>query len=418
MSARASLIALSFLALLTTAEVSAATKATLTLTGPGGRTLPVASLEGEERLSRLFRFIVAIPTTDPGAIPFDAFLGQAVTVSLMLPSGSTRHFNGITSRISQGSSDKGTLYRIEVVPELWLLTKTSSSRTFQDLSVPDILRRLLTERGISFQLSLQGTYQPRDFVLQYRETDFEFLSRLMEEEGIFYFFQHGAAGHMLVLADAPQTHPDVPGGATVGFAPDAVIDWTKTQELRTGKHSLRDYHFTVPGDDFDVSAEIPATIPVGTVIHRLQTPLTRSLEVYDWPGEYAQRFDGLSPGTGAAILQEGKRTVAIRSQEEAARAIAIQGKSVVPSLTAGHKFTLAGHFNANGSYVITGVSHSARDPATGNNRSDYDNTFTCIPAALPFRPARTTPRPVVAGPQTAVVTGPPGSESSRTDMDA
>ena len=186
--------------------------------------------------------------------------------------------------------------------------------------------------------------------------------------------------------------------------------WTKTQELRTGKHSLRDYHFTVPGDDFDVSAEIPATVPVGTVIHRLQTPLTRSLEVYDWPGEYAQRFDGLSPGTGAAILQEGKRTVAIRSQEEAARAIAIQGKSVVPSLTAGHKFTLAGHFNANGSYVITGVSHSARDPATGNNRSDYDNTFTCIPAALPFRPARTTPRPVVAGPQTAVVTGPPGSE--------
>ena len=198
MSARASLIALSFLALLTTAEVSAATKATLTLTGPGGRTLPVASLEGEERLSRLFRFIVAIPTTDPGAIPFDAFLGQAVTVSLVLPNGSTRYFNGISSRISQGSSDKSMLYRIEVVPQLWLLTRTSSSRTFQDLSVPDILRRVLTERGISFQLNLQGTYQPRDFVLQYRETDFEFVSRLMEEEGIFYFFQHGAAGHTLV----------------------------------------------------------------------------------------------------------------------------------------------------------------------------------------------------------------------------
>src|SRR6185369_9122394 len=120
----------------------------------------------------------------------------------------------------------------------------------------------------------------------YRETDFEFVSRLMEEEGIFYFFQHGAGGHTLVLADTPQSHPDVLGGATVGFAPDAVSDWTKTQELRTGRYSLRDYHFTVPGDDLEVSAEIPATVPVGTVIHRLQTPLTRSLEVYDWPGEY------------------------------------------------------------------------------------------------------------------------------------
>jgi type VI secretion system secreted protein VgrG len=146
------------------------------------------------------------------------------------------------------------------------------------------------------------------------------------------------------------------------------------------------------------------------VTHRLQTPLTRNLEVYDWPGRYAQRFDGLSPGTGAAILQEGRKSVETRSQEEATQAIAVQGQSVVPMLTAGHKFTLERHADGNGPYVLTGVSHSARVSEQGNDRITYSNTFTCIPAALPFRPARTTPRPVVPGPQTAVVTGPANSE--------
>jgi type VI secretion system secreted protein VgrG len=412
MITRGMLIVVVSLALSTAADVSAQPqRGTLTLTGPGGRTLPVAVLEGEERLSRLFHFTLDIQTSNPSAIPFDAFLGQAVTATLTLPNEPPRYFSGISSRISQGSSDNLTLYRVEIVPQLWLLTKTSGSRAFQDLSVPDIVRRVLVERGIPFQLNLQGTYPPRDFVLQYRETDFDFISRLMEEEGIFYFFHHADGGHTLILADTPQSHPDVPGGPTVRFRPDAVSEWTKTQELRSGKSTLRDYHFTVPGDDFEVSAELPGTVTVGTAIHRLQTPLTRALEVYDWPGEYAQRFDGLAPGTGAAILQEGTRTVRVRSQEEAAQAIVIQGRSAVATLTSGHKFTLVEHVNANGSYVLTGVSHSARVSDRGNNRTTYNNTFFCIPAALPFRPARTTPKPVVAGPQTAVVTGPGGSET-------
>jgi type VI secretion system secreted protein VgrG len=411
MSARETLFALSFLVLLTLAEASAQPqRGTLTLIGPGGRTLPVASLEGEEQLSRLFHFTIDLSTTNSNAVPFDAFLGQPVTVSLALPGVPARHFNGIASRISQGETDGLTRYRVEIVPRFWLLTKASRSRAYQDLSVPEIVRRVLGERGIAFQSNLQGTYPPRDFVLQYRETDFDFLSRLMEEEGMFYFFQHGADGHTLVIADTPQGHPDVPGGPTVRFGSDAVTEWTKTQELRSGKHTLRDYHFTAPGEDFEVSAELPGTVSVGSVVHQLQTPLTRGLEIYDWPGEYAQRFDGLSPGTPAAILQEGSRTVGIRSQEEAAQAIVIQGQSVAASLTAGHKFTLERHVNANGPYVLTKVSHSARVSDQGNRQTSYSNTFTCIPTALPFRPARTTPRPVVAGPQTAVVTGPEGSE--------
>jgi type VI secretion system secreted protein VgrG len=181
MSARETLFALSFLVLLTLAEASAQPqRGTLTLIGPGGRTLPVASLEGEEQLSRLFHFTIDLSTTNSNAVPFDAFLGQPVTVSLALPGVPARHFNGIASRISQGETDGLTRYRVEIVPRFWLLTKASRSRAYQDLSVPEIVRRVLGERGIAFQSNLQGTYPPRDFVLQYRETDFDFLSRLME----------------------------------------------------------------------------------------------------------------------------------------------------------------------------------------------------------------------------------------------
>ena len=96
-------------------------------------------------------------------------------MSLLLPNGPTRYFNGIGSRISQRSSDKLIFYRVEVVPQLWLLTRTAGGRVFQDVSVPDIVRRVLSERGISFQMNLQSTSPPRDFVLQYRETDFDFM---------------------------------------------------------------------------------------------------------------------------------------------------------------------------------------------------------------------------------------------------
>src|SRR5262249_12742891 len=144
-------------------------------------------------------------------IPFDKLLGQKVTVNLLLPGpgNKRRYFSGLCSRVTQGMQDRAfTSYRMEVVPQFWLHTRKAQCRIFQHLSVPEILKKVL--EGLDVDYQIQGTFHPRDYVVQYRETDFNFVSRLMEEEGIFYFFKHTESGHQMVLANTPSSHPDVP----------------------------------------------------------------------------------------------------------------------------------------------------------------------------------------------------------------
>src|SRR5262249_55012999 len=142
-------------------------------------------------------------------VPFDKLLGQGATVDLLLPNGKRRFFNGVVSRASQGLRGQiFTAYRLEIVPQFWLLTRRAQSRIFQHIAVPDILKKVLEGLEVTYQL--QGKYEPRDYCVQYRETDFNFASRLMEEEGIFYFFKHQDGKHTMVVADTPQSHPDLP----------------------------------------------------------------------------------------------------------------------------------------------------------------------------------------------------------------
>jgi type VI secretion system secreted protein VgrG len=238
----------------------------------------------------------------------------------------------------------------------------------------------------------------------------------------------------MVVANTPQSHPDLPGGSTVRYKrltqasveeEDIIYDWGKTQEVTSGKYTLWDHSFELPHKHLEAEKQISDGLQVGKAAHKLQVADNSKLEIYDWPGAYAQRFDGIDKGGGERpaelqkIFQENRRSVGIRMQQEAATALSIQGGSNCRQLVPGYKFTLAAEprdpqlklLNADGGYVLTGVTHSARGD---NYRSDgtgfeYSNTFTCIPVALPFRPQRTTPKPVV-GSQTAVVVGPPGEE--------
>src|SRR5205807_2866765 len=132
-------------------------------------------------------------------VAFDKLLGQQITVQLGLPGKQKRYINGICNRVSQGARDEEfTEYRVDIVPQFWLLTRRAQSRIFQHLSVPDILKKVL--EGLEVTWELQGAFQARDYCVQYRETDFNFASRLMEEEGIYYFFTHGDSGHKMVVA--------------------------------------------------------------------------------------------------------------------------------------------------------------------------------------------------------------------------
>ena len=403
----------------------------------GDDVLLLTGLRGQEGLSRLFRYELTTICERTRQVAIDDLLGKSITVRLDVTVEEPRFINGICSRISHGESDADfTEYRLEIVPKLWLLSRTARSRIFQppESTVPQIVKKVL--QGIEIEDNIQGTFHPRDYCVQYRETDLNFISRVMEEEGIFYFFKHEDGQHKMVLANTPSAHADMPVNKDLVFQknfsgptqedPGRIIEWTKHQELRSGKVTLWDYCFEKPDSHLDASRDIQQTVAVGQVTHKLTAGPNNSLELYDFPGAYAQRFDGVDKGGGEKpadiekIFEDNARTAGIRMQQEAAQAILIEGRGTCRQLVAGHKFTLstlpggetASYLKADGSYVLTEVAHAA---SQSDYRSDavvfrYENSFTCIPDGLPYRPPRETAKPVVEGTQTAVVVGPAGEE--------
>ena len=404
----------------------------LAVTTPlGDDVLLLESFTGVEAISTPFRFLLELLAETTTPIAFDGLLGKLVTIKLTLPDGSTRPLNGVVVELSQGPKVESATgvwfirYRAEVVPQFWLLSRTFQSRTFQQLAIPAILQQVLT--GVELSNQIQGDFATRDYCVQYRESDLDFASRLMEEEGIYYYFTHTDGGHKMVLANTPQGHVDVPGATTAiydivagGMKPDErVFGWEKTQALRSGKATLRDQCFELPGQNLEASQPTLESVTAGTVAHKLKVGGNDAFEIYDYPGGYAQRFDGVAPGGGdraadvSKIFTDNARTVAIRMQQEALPGLVITGTSGCRQFQAGCKFTLDRHFDANGAYVLTRVEHEASiggGYVMGSGDFTYSNAFRCIPAALPFRPARVTPRPRVVGPQTAVVVGPQGQE--------
>ncbi len=395
----------------------------------GEDVLLLERFSGSEALSGLFSFRLDLLAQRPAAIPFSELLGQPVTVAVARPGG-TRHFHGIVSRLTQGgvvrAAEEFVRFQAEVVPKLWLLTRTRHSRTFQHVNVPAILEQVLDGLDVSWQL--QGSYGPRDYCVQYRESDFDFASRLMEDEGIYYYFKHADGAHTMVVADRPQSHADVPGPTSLVFEEvlggtreeDRVLAWEKSQEVRAGRQVLRDHCFEMPGDNLEATRFASGFVAVGTVNHQLGAGRNDRLEVYDYPGGYAGRYDGLDPGGGVNVYglslvhSDGDRTVAIRAQQEAALGLVVRGESNCRHLSAGHRFSLTRHFNADDAYVLTQVEHEASIEGAYTHGADatlrYHNRFHCIPVAVPFRPARVTPKARVEGVQTAVVVGLPGEE--------
>jgi type VI secretion system secreted protein VgrG len=397
------------------------------LTTPlGPDALFLTGFTGREGISQLFRFQLDLLASNGKQIPFEKLLGQMVNVQLDM-GGKDRFFNGIVSRFSQGSRDEEFIaYRAEVVPSLWLLTRRVQSRIFQHQSVPDILKKVL--KGLDVVFELQGKFHPRNYCVQYRESDFAFASRLMEEEGIYYYFEFHARGHKLIVANTAQSHRPVPEPSTLifddiegGTRPEARIsEWEKSQEVRSGKVSLWDHCFELPDSKLEIERLPLDKVAVGQVTHALKLPDGDALEVYDYPGGYARYHDGIDqhgaerPADLNNLFKENQKAATLRMEQETVAGLQIRGAGNCRQLVSGHKFTLSRHFNADGDYVLTSVEHRASlggDFRSGEGMTfDYDNHFTCIPAALPFRPARVTPRPRVDGAQTAVVVGPPREE--------
>lgn len=399
----------------------------------GADVLLLDRVEGIEALSELFRFRFDMLAEAKTAVPFEKLLGQKVTASLELPGGGKRFFSGIVQRITQAGEETSRAdnvrflrYQADIVPQFWLLTKRIRFRIFQQKSVPDILSEVLAGLDVAFHL--QGAFPKRNYCVQYRESDFAFASRLMEDEGIYYYFEHTAKDHRLVVANVPDAHENVPGSADALFdvgeggnkPDDRVYAWRKSQEVRSGKLTLRDYSFEMPDHNLEAEQEVLPDLKVGAVTHALHVAGNDRLEIYDFPGEYAHRFDEVDPhgGDQSASLQnvfeENQRVAHLRMQEETTQALLIEGESTCRQFLAGCKFHLKRHLDGDGIYVLSRVEHHAAMEGVYTSSKEvafhYENRFRCLPITQPFHPPRTTPKPKILGLQPARVVGPKGLE--------
>jgi type VI secretion system VgrG family protein len=249
----------------------------------------------------------------------------------------------------------------------------------------------------------------------------------MEEEGIYYYFQHTHDSHQMVVTDLSNWHPPVPGQSIVtyeevsgGLQEMRVTAWEKSQELRSSEYTLWDHCFELPGNHLEAKEKTTDSVTVGKVTHKLTAAGNDELEIYQYPGGYAQRFDGVNRSGGARpedlvhILEDRDRTVRVGMEREEAASLEIKGASDCGDFLAGHKFTLKGHFDADDEYLLTRIEHDARLEGAYNTGQklpfSYKNHFTCIPSALAYRPPRVTRKPVIAGIQTAIVAGPRGED--------
>lgn len=371
------------------------------ITSPlGPDVLLLNEMGGSEELGRLFYYDLQLNSLDAN-IDLNQLLGKPMNVSLQLADGGERYFHGIVARCSQ-NIDQGQFasYQVTLRPWLWLLSRTSDCRIFQNLSIPQIIKQVFRDLGFSdFEDALSRPYREWEYCVQYRETSFDFVSRLMEQEGIYYFFRHEQDRHVLVLADAYGAHATVPGYTSVPYYPkdeqqrerDHMHNWQLAQQVQSGSLELNDYDFQRPSASIDVRSAMPRPHTAG------------DYPLYDYPGTYVKSEDG-----------EHYARTRIEALQALHEQVEFSGNA--RGLGAGHLFNLTGFSrrDQNREYLILiahyRITQERLESGGGGGSAQFDSSLTCIDAQQSFRPQANTHRPIVKGPQTALVVGPKGEE--------
>ncbi len=366
--------------------------------------LAVIEFEARESLSGPYRVDIVFTAAPDIVVEATELLGQQAALVIHL-GDDIRYLHGILCELSRwnaGGGPQRNRYRAVLEPRFHQLRHTRKSRIFQQKSLPEIIQQVLDEGQVKYSLELQGSYSARDYVVQYRESDFDFVCRLMEEVGIFYFFRHEQDGHEMVLGDSPSAHTPIRGEPLIPFRDPAgmaadeecVYELSGKLEVVPGAVALRDFDYIRPSLDMTVDSQ--------------DSEGDAALEVYDYPGKYED------PGPGKDVAK-------IRLEELRAPGQVAWGQCQSRRMTPGHTFELAGHAEAalNQEYLLLSVMHEGYQPevllfeqqnAGRSSRKPFRSTFQCMPSTVPYRPPRRTARPVIPGPQTAIVVGPSGEE--------
>lgn len=359
-----------------------------------------SSMTATEAMGRSFEIQLEL-LSERESIDLDEVLGRPFTVRLEAGEGEERYFNGYARTFRQvGTLGVYFRYHATIVPWSWFLTRSADCKIFQNQTVPDIIKQVFRDHGFSdFEESLNGTYRIWEYCVQYRETAFNFVQRLLEQEGMYYYFKHEDGKHTLVLADGTPSHSTVAGYEEIPyFAPgrdvvpsEHISEWSISRDVQPGTYALNDFDFTRPRASLQACSAAPKSHDKA------------EFEIYDYPGEYQ-------------VSGDGETYARTRLEEHHAQHQVHFGAGDARGLTVGSLFTLAQHprEDQNGEYLVLSVTHHVQAPRYESGAADasptYTNQFTCIPSDVPYRLPRVTPKPVIQGPQTAIVVGPSGEE--------
>jgi type VI secretion system secreted protein VgrG len=359
------------------------------------------SLHAHEELSRLSEYRVEL-LSFKADINLNDLLGKSITVKVQVADDNTRYFSGYVTRIAyQGAHGRYHSYLAVVRPWLWFLTRTSDCRIFQEMTVPDIVKKVFADHDTAdYDLQLTGTYRTWTYCVQYRETDFNFVSRLLEHEGIYYYFKHDDGRSTMVITDSYSGHstfpsyenlPYISAGTAVRPEVEYVSAWEMTRALQPGVFVHDDYDMLRP------------TVELKTQKALVREHAEANYEIYDYPGQYLQTSDG-------------QEYAAVRLDELAAQFEIAHAASNARGVCVGYLLTLEDHprSDQNREYLITetnyAIEYAGYESSHGTDVTSCHCSFVAMSSQQQYRAPRVTPKPFVQGPQTAIVVGPSGEE--------
>lgn len=370
----------------------------------GRSQLLVSNLACSEALSELFNIEIGLVSQD-ATIELKQLIGQQITVEVQCTDGSSRYFNGYVTRFIHLGSDGGlATYSATVRPWLWMLCRRYDTRIFQDKTAEDILVEVFNQYAklASFEFRLRKDLKPYSYCTQYRESDLNFVLRLLEQEGLFFYFEHVKDGHKLVIADDSKSAKPIDGGPSLRYATGESLDeenvvtgWRADRQFESGRVSIKTFDYKAPGARRLVSADT-----------NTNQGDTERYEIYDYLGLHG--FDS---------TDRGEELTRFRLEALEAAGKVFIGSSNCRTLTAGRYFELTDHYDHdNGTQedreflVLSVTHHGTNNYQSHEGAATYSNSFVCIRKKIPFRPGLSTQRPMILGPQTAFVVGPKGEE--------
>lgn len=388
----------------------------LIFTSPLGKDVLLPEhLAGMEGISELFFYQLDVVATTDVKVDPKKIVGQKVTVAIQATdSGTQRYINGFVSGFeTNGGDEEFNNYRVYIVPSLWALTLNKNTRVFQDMTVIDVIKQVLSTYRISPADETSNTYAKLEYCTQYRETDLAFISRLMEQHGILYYFKHSEDDHTFTLQDVSSKLNACPIQNTFRYAPEGdrsegfydfvVTDFHSRTSMVTGTYTAWDYGF-VPYTTFTDKQNTRA--PLGQ----------NSNENYDYINSAAAYYKKIGSQSKITDLVQFFNTM--RYQSGDAASVTIEGNSNAICLQTGYNFELSKHPQSalNEKYLVVRVEHDVRQMPSYRSKGQgpgepYGNTFTAIPFSIPYRPPLKTPKPAVNGMHTGKVVVSSGEES-------